>query len=168
VIELQVALLLVVAVLAVGCGVSVGWILHARYVRANPTGTEAVAKMAAQQVAQIERNCAARIEKVEEAYSGNLAILQQSLGQALYALRKPGADAGPPAAIPPLSDADSVAHAMGDPVSDRAALRAALIARDVDPATADAVLDHKYDDIPAGTVLSEMADRIIAESTRIQ
>lgn len=155
------------ALLAVGCGVSVGWVLHARYVRANPTGVESVARMAAQQVAAIERNCQERVRAVEEAHLGVTATLQRAVQELSFAAARPGVAEGPAPLPRSIPVEDSAARATGRPVSERTAQRDMLLAGGLDAASADAILDGRMDDLPPDTVLGQVQDRMVAEATRL-
>lgn len=155
-------------VMAVGAGISVGWVLHANYVKAHPSGIEAVAKMAAAQLTALEANSRAQVERVETAYLAANQTLQNALTNLSFATR-PGVADGPAPPAPAMSMADSVARATGDPTTDRTAMRDMLIRdRGLPADVADAILDHKLDDIPPGALLGELVDRVLAEQTGIQ
>ena len=154
--------------MAVGTGVSIGWVLHANYVKAHPAGIEAVAKMAASQLSAIEAQSRAQAERIESAYIAANHTLQNTITNLSFAVR-PGVADGPAEPPPSMPVEDSVARATGDRVTDRTALRDVLISdRGLSPAVADSILDHALDDIPPGSLLGVIADRVLAEQTGIQ
>jgi hypothetical protein len=170
-------LLLVVAVLAVGCGISVGWILCEKHRRAHPEG---VAKMAAAATAQIEMarmDAEKEIARQKVLYDETKEFLAGQLGSwqahahslsRLIATPPPVPVPTPPEPPRTLDPSQSVARVTGEGVDPETELRDKLIEKaGLSPEKADAILQGKVDNVPLSDLLDNLTDGIIRDRTGV-
>jgi hypothetical protein len=170
-------LLLCVAVLAVGCGISIGWILCEKHRRAHPEG---VAKMAAAATAQIDMaraDAEKAIERQKNLYDETKEFLVGQLGSwqahahqlsRLIVMPSPVPLPSPPEPPRVLDPAQSVARVTGEGVDQETELRDKLMSQmGLSPEKADAILSGKLDNQPLSDLLDNLTDGIVRERTGV-
>lgn len=171
-------ILIVVALLAVGCGVSVGWLLSEKHRRAHPEG---VAKMAAAATAQIElarQDAQREVGRAREMFDETKALLVDQLASwQTYSAQLSRMLATPPAAPKPdsppeppriLNPDQSAARATGEGLEPETELRDKLMAKfEMSPEKADAILSGKLDNLPQSDLMDNLVDGMIRNSTGV-
>jgi hypothetical protein len=171
-------ILLVVSVLATGCGVSIGWVFCEKHRRAHPEG---VAKMAAAATAQIEMaraDAAREVTRAREMFDETKAMLVDQLGAwQVYAAQLSRLLATPPAAPKPdsppepprvLNPDQSAARVTGEGLDPETELRDKMVNRfELSPEKADAILAGKLDNLPTSELLDNLTDGMIRDSTGV-
>ena len=168
-------LLGVVAVLAVGCGISLGWVLCEKHRRAHPEGLAKVAAGATAQIEMARMDAEKQIALAKTLYDETKAHLVDELSAwQVYAQNLSRLLASPPPAPKPdsppepprvLNPDQSAARVTGEGLEPDTALRDKLLSAGIPPEKIDAILAGKVDDIPTDELLDRMTDGIIRERT---